>query len=179
MSQQDSSSDSESDESISSSSPRLRLADILNLSIKGRDCRYISHLEAIPVNHGGTLPIVFKACVDYNNTEWQVFTSNYWGPACNICFKLPCPGNNWIAKIAVGSDSRSELSKLVKASAPKGVKYEYHRYGKVNYGDRVTESLIFKSYLEDEERERVPEGPEMIPTLQKRLGFDACETLSE
>lgn len=179
MSQQDSSSNPEPDESISSSIPRVQLADILNLNIKGRDCRYISHLEAIPVNHGGTLQIVFKAGVDYNNTEWQVFTSNYWGPDCDICFKLPCPGNNWIAKIAVGSDSRSELLKLVKASAPKGFKYKYHRYGKVHYGDKVTESFIFESYLEDEDKERVPEGPEMIPTLRERLGFQACETSSE
>lgn len=168
MSQQDSS----SDDSISPSSDRFEGPP--ERLVKGRHCHHLGHLEAIPINFGGTLRRVSKACVGYSDTEWRILNSNSHGPKNNICFKLPCPGNNWIATIQLLSDSSAELLKLVQASEPKGSKYNYHRYITLTYGERVNESHIFESYLEDEDRERVPEGPEMIPTLQKRLGFDVC-----
>ncbi|CAG7557908.1 unnamed protein product [Fusarium equiseti] len=169
MSQQDSGSDG----SISPSSSRSD--DPPHWFVKGRDCHYLGHLEAIPINLGGTLHLVFKACVGYNDTEWNVFTSNDHGPVWDICFKLPCPGNNWIAKITIGSGSITELLRLVVAGEPQGAGYKYHRYSTVTHGERLTEAFIFESYLEGEERERVPRGPEMISTLRERLGFDVTE----
>ena len=169
MSQQDSSSDG----SISPSSSQSE--DPPEWFIKGQDCHHLGHLEAIPVNHGGILLRVFNACVGYNYTGWKVFTVNGYGPRWDVCFKLPCPGNNWIAQTVVGFGSLEELLQLVQANEPKGCKYKYHRYTTLTHGERVTNSFIFEGHLEGEDRERVPEGPEMIPTLQKRLGFDTCE----
>ncbi|KAH7191857.1 uncharacterized protein B0J16DRAFT_379745 [Fusarium flagelliforme] len=169
MSQQDSSSDG----SITPSSTRSD--DPPELFVKGPHCRYLGHLEAIPINLGGTLQRVFKACVGYIDTMWSVMTSNDHGPKYDICFKLPSPGNNWIGQTVVDSGAREELMRLIRANEPKGSQYKYHTYYSLHDGRKTTESFIFESYLEDEGRERVPEGPEMIPTLQERLGFDVCE----
>nr|CEG04899.1 unnamed protein product [Fusarium clavum] len=176
MSQQDSSSDG----SITPSSTRP--GNGRDCVIKGRNCRHLGHLEAIPINLGGTLQRVSRACVGYVNTMWSVITSNEHGPKWNICFKLPGPGNNWIAQTVVDSGAREELMRLIRANEPKDSQYKYHTYYLLHHGDnslyggdKTIESFIFESYLEDQGRERVPEGPEMIPTLQERLGFDVCE----
>ncbi|KAJ4136489.1 hypothetical protein NW768_004103 [Fusarium equiseti] len=169
MSQQDTSLDG----SISPSSSQSE--DPPEWFIKGRHCHHLGHLEAIPINLGGTLQLVLIADVGYNDTQWCVFTNNAYGPKYDICFKLSGPGNNWIAQTVVGSGSSEELFQLVQTSEPKGSTYRYHIHVTLTHGVRVTESYIFESYLEGEDRERVPEGPEMIPTLQERLGFDTCE----
>ncbi|KAJ4024569.1 hypothetical protein NW766_000807 [Fusarium irregulare] len=176
MSQQDSSSDGSVSTSHSHSQsedpPVWSTSEFEDSSnwVMAPDCPRLGHLEAIL----STSELVSEACVRYDETGWWVRNSNGHGPKYDICFKLPCPGNNWIARLAVGSDSWPELLKLVKANEPKGVKYKYHRYETTTYGETITESLIFESFLEGEEREQVPRGPEMVLTLQERLGFDVA-----
>jgi len=117
----------------------------------------------------GTLKIVFNACVEHVAGSWGIRNSNYYGPKNNICFKLPGPGNNWIASISEAK-AMEELDDIVDKHDNKG--YEYHWYTTLMLEeDRRSRDFIVESYLEGEDRERVPEGRQMILTLKERLGF--------
>ena len=171
MSHQDSESDGSTSPSDSSSSDSDGSASPCN-SISSEDSwdlRHLGHVEAIPVNHGGILKIVRRACVETSAGSWVVLNLNYHGPDDDIAFRIPGPGNNWIASIT-HHRVMDELRALIRSGDTKG--YKYHWYSKTKQvGDTVYQSFIIESYLESDKKERVPEGPEMIETLEDRIGF--------
>jgi len=136
------------------------------------DLNHLGHVEAIPIKHGGILKVVLRACVEiYRDGDWTVHNCNYHGPERDICFRIPGSGNNWIASIT-RPKAIDELRDLVQSHDTKG--YEYHWYNTEDHdddGDNISQELIIESYLESDEKERVPEGPEMIETLEERMGF--------
>ncbi|RBR23133.1 uncharacterized protein FIESC28_04128 [Fusarium coffeatum] len=189
MSERESNPDSESDGSISSSSssssehisptsptpsdPNRSISRSHSISSQDSWDRYQrGHIEAIPINHGGILKIVMTACVEvYRDGDWGIKNCNYHGPERDICFRVPGPGNNWIASI---TDPRAmnELRNIIRSGDTKG--YEYHWYSTTDYdddGDNISQEFIIESYLEGNKKERVPAGPEMIATLEERLGL--------
>lgn len=155
---------SDSDGSLGTLSPRNSIS-----SEDSWDLRHLGHVEAIPVNHGGILKIVRRACVETSAGSWVVLNLNYHGPDDDIAFRIPGPGNNWIACIT-HHRVMDELRALIRSGDNKG--YKYHWYSKTKQvGDTVYQSFIIESYLESNKKERVPEGPEMIETLEDRIGF--------
>lgn len=107
----------------------------------------------------------------YRDGDWTVHNCNYHGPERDICFRIPGSGNNWIASIT-HLRAMNELRGIIQSRDTKG--YEYHWYSTVDHdddGDNISQEYIIESYLEGEKKERVPEGPEMIETLEERIGF--------
>ncbi|KAH7191856.1 uncharacterized protein B0J16DRAFT_379744 [Fusarium flagelliforme] len=166
MSQQDS--ESNSDGSISPTSSTSENP----WPIFGRDCHHLGHLEAIPIKRSGNLKLIFKGSIEPVDEEWGICNANYHGPCTDICFKIPGPGNNWIAAL-VEHGSMDELVEIVQAHDTKG--YKYHWYTRFDhYRTKPVQEVIVESYSEGDKRERVPEGPGMIATLAERItGFAA------
>nr|CEG04898.1 unnamed protein product [Fusarium clavum] len=180
MSQQDSDLDSDASISPTNSIPSHSDENMSTSSstsenqwpIHGRDCHHLGHLEAIPIQRNGTLKLIFKASIDTAGEEWGIRNANCHGPYHDICFKIPGPGNNWIAAITEPA-AMVELAEIMKAHDTKG--YGYYLYSRLDhYRSKKVQEVIFESFPEGEEEGRVPEGPEMIATLAKRIiGFAA------
>ncbi|KAH7191855.1 uncharacterized protein B0J16DRAFT_410624 [Fusarium flagelliforme] len=160
-------SDSASSDSDGSVSPSNSIS-----SEDSWDLHHLGHVEAIPINHGGILKVVVRACVEmYRDGDWTVHNCNYHGPERDICFRIPGSGNNWIASIT-NPRAMDELRGIIRSGDTKG--YEYHWYSTEDHdddGDNISQEFIIESYLEGEKKERVPGGPEMIETLEERIGF--------
>ncbi|CAG7557907.1 unnamed protein product [Fusarium equiseti] len=182
MSHQDSESDGSTSPSSSSSSDRISPTSPTPSHSDGSvspsnsissedswDLHHLGHVEAIPIKHGGILKVVLRACVEHVAGSWVVLNLNHHGPDDDICFRIPGSGNNWIACI---TDHRAmdELRDIIRSDDTKG--YKYHWYSKIKQvGDTVYQNFIIESYLEGDKKERVPEGLDMIPTLEERLDF--------
>jgi len=169
MSQHDSESESESDGSITPSSTASE--DYAREAyVEGRVCHFLGHIEAIPINRGGTLVHVHRAWIRLGHEtsrEFSVLSDNPHGPRWDFCYKLSGPGNSWIARTSEDTDGSTELFETVAAHRSKG--YKHHIYECDHHG---ASSWIIESYLEEKKPERVPEGRGMVWTLQQRLGFE-------
>ncbi|KAJ4136488.1 hypothetical protein NW768_004102 [Fusarium equiseti] len=162
-------SDFDSDGSISSSSTDSD-EDPLGEYVEGRICHFLGHLEAIPINREGTLLQVHHAWIrvtDPTDSEFSVLNSNPHGPKFDFCYKLPGPGNNWLARTTNGSDGTTELFETVQKHSIKG--YKLHVYECVH---QRASSWIIESYLKETKMKRVPEGNSLAWTLQQRLRFE-------
>ena len=177
MSQQDSSSDgsiSPTDSTSSHSDENISLFSSTSEDqgpIHGLDCHHLGHTEAIPITRNGILKLISKASITAGE-EWGIRNANHHGPYHDICFKIPGPGNNWIAAITEPA-AMVELVGMMQAQNTKG--YEYYLYSRFDhYRSKEVQEVIFESFLRGEEEGRVPEGPEMIATLAERIvGFAA------
>lgn len=105
----------------------------------------------------------------HSDGDWGITNCNQHGPKRDVCFKIPSPGNKWIASIT-NPKALLELRDLVWSHNTKD--YEYHWYIRVDHdGRNMSREFIVESYLESEKKGRVSEGPDMIETLEERLGF--------
>ncbi|CAG7557909.1 unnamed protein product [Fusarium equiseti] len=144
--------------------------DPLDEYVEGRICHFLGHLEAIPINREGTLAHVHHAWIralGAPDREFSVLNSNAHGPRFDFCFKLPSPGNNWLARTSDGTGGTTELFETVQKHSTKG--YKIHVYECVHL---QSSSWIIESYLKEEKMKRVSEGENMIWDLQQRLGFE-------
>ncbi|KAH7191858.1 uncharacterized protein B0J16DRAFT_393919 [Fusarium flagelliforme] len=169
MSQHDSESEPESDGSITPSNSDAE--DYAREAyVEGRVCRFLGHIEAIPINREGTLVQVHRAWIRVTHRSshnFSVLSDNPQGPRWDFCYKLPGPGNSWIARTSDDTDASTELFETVGKHSIKG--YKLHTYECDHDG---ASSWIIESYLEKEKKERVPAGNQMVWTLQQRLGFE-------
>ncbi|KAJ4024568.1 hypothetical protein NW752_003136 [Fusarium irregulare] len=172
MSQHDS--DSESDGSITASSTSSD--DNLPAEyVEGRVCHFLGHLEAIPVTREGTLVQVHHAWVrvtDPNDHEFSVLSSNPHGPRFNFCYKLPGPGNNWLARTSDNTDATTELFVHVQKQGIKG--HKIHVYQCVHHAQ--SSSWIIESYPKEKKTKRIPQTEALAWSLQQRLRFEIGDT---
>ncbi|RBR23132.1 uncharacterized protein FIESC28_04127 [Fusarium coffeatum] len=169
MSQHDSESESESDGSITPSSASAE-EYARDAYVEGRVCRFLGHIEAVPINREGTLVQVHRAWVNVTHRtrrDFSVLSDNPHGPRWDFCYKLPGPGNSWLARTTEDTNASTELFQTVQKHSVKG--YKHHTYECDHNG---ASSWIIESYPEEEKMDKVLEGREMIRTLQQRLGFE-------
>ncbi|KAI1056076.1 hypothetical protein LB507_001540 [Fusarium sp. FIESC RH6] len=172
MSQHDS--DSESDGSITASSTSSD-GNPPEGYVEGRACHFLGHLEAIPVTREGTLVQVHHAWVrvaDRNDHEFSVLSSNPHGPRFNFCYKLPGPGNNWLARTSNNTDATTELFVHVQKQGIKG--HKIHVYQCVHVQNS---SWIIESYPKENKTKRIPQDEALAWSLQQRLHFEIGDTV--
>ncbi|KAM0407609.1 hypothetical protein ACHAPZ_001081 [Fusarium culmorum] len=121
---------------------------------------HIAQIEAIPFSHKNIVRIVSHAHVIVDRDIWFV-----------------CPKNTWIARISSPANE-VELIRIVGHHLPQ----EQKRYDRVHYitseslGGKEAISLIIECKKATTRRIiRKATGPENIPSLQQRMGFQVIE----
>lgn len=110
------------------------------------ECRHLANLEAIPFRHGGRLSIVRRACVDVEGDAWCVINTNLHGPRTDICYRIPGPKNNWLARLSDRS-TLNELSSIIFAHETKDQKrcdYIHYLSKEMPDGEEPGMSLIIE-----------------------------------
>ncbi|PTD04508.1 hypothetical protein FCULG_00001253 [Fusarium culmorum] len=126
---------------------------------------HIAQIEAIPFSHKNIVRIVSHAHVIVDRDIWFVCVRKFFNLKVNFCYRIPGPKNTWIARISSPANE-VELIRIVGHHLPQ----EQKRYDRVHYitseslGGKEAISLIIEST-----------GPENIPSLQQRMGFQVIE----
>ncbi|KAM0303980.1 hypothetical protein HYE67_004065 [Fusarium culmorum] len=138
---------------------------------------HIAQIEAIPFSHKNIVRIVSHAHVIVDRDIWFVCVRKFFNLKVNFCYRIPGPKNTWIARISSPANE-VELIRIVGHHLPQ----EQKRYDRVHYitseslGGKEAISLIIECKKATTRRIiRKATGPENIPSLQQRMGFQVIE----
>ncbi|CEF87302.1 hypothetical protein FGSG_12825 [Fusarium graminearum PH-1] len=142
------------------------------------ECRHLGHIEAIPYGHNRNVRIIRRARVAIEEDNWFVMNWNFYGPKVDICYRIPGPKNTWIARIS-SRVNEGELLRIVGHHSSQ----EQQRWDRVHY-------ITSESHMGEDAVSFIVEcvkrtatgrlfhkatGPEKIPALQQRMGFQVIE----